>query len=139
LVVLLNCGSAVAIMNNIYEMRGEKSLNLEVLVVPSLWIMICVAGIAFILSFVGCWGAFRERSCLLNYYSTLLAIILVVQLAIIGISSYNKHNGFNVAEINEILKTTLDNYIKGNVTKNWDAVQTDVIIILSSFFHAILV
>jgi len=141
--VLVICGLAVANVTNIYEVSsvsGEKSLNLEVPVVPSLWVMIGVAGLAFILSFMGCCGALRESSCLLYSFSVLLAIILAVQLAIIGFSYY-KQDDFK-AEINKMLNTTLYDYSKGKdglVRKSWDALQTDVIIAISSthnlYFH----
>lgn len=138
LAVLVICGLAVANVTSIYEvssLTGEKSLNLEVPVVPSLWIIIGVAGLAFILSFMGCCGALRESSCLLYSFATLLAVILAVQLAIIGFSYY-KQDDFK-AEINKLLNTTLYEYPSdknGYVRKSWDALQTDVICALLIYF-----
>jgi NADH:ubiquinone oxidoreductase subunit K len=43
-----------------------------------------IATVTFILSSVGCYGALRENSCVLYYFSVLLTILLAVQLAIIG-------------------------------------------------------
>lgn len=128
--VLFICGLAVANVTNIYEVSsvsGEKTVGLEVPVVPALWVILGVAGLAFILSFMGCCGALRESSCLLYSFSVMLAIILGIQLAVIGFAYYKQDDFRN--EINNMMNSTLYDYPRGKdgyVRKSWDALQTDV-------------
>jgi hypothetical protein len=66
----------------------EKSLNM----VEVDWIEIYVAGLAFILSFMGCCSVLCKNSCLLSSFSILLAIFLSVQLAIFAVVYYMQDN-----------------------------------------------
>lgn len=131
--MLVICGLAVANVSNIYDVSSaaksaENGMSLDVPVVPSLWIIVGVAGLAFILSFMGCCGALKESSCLLYSFSVLLAIILAVQLVVISFCYYKKDD-FKT-EINNMMNSSLHDYPKINdnlVRKSWDALQTDVI------------
>jgi len=153
--VLACCGLALANVATIYDVSGAAAHNLQVPVPLALWVIIGVAGVAFILSFMGCCGALKESSCLLYsvriifcvpsaavlthflfaaQFAVLLALILGVQLAIIGFAYY-KQDDFKT-EIDKVMNSTLYDYAQdknGLAKKTWDALQTDVI--LSDFFN----
>ncbi|XP_059488443.1 CD63 antigen-like isoform X2 [Neocloeon triangulifer] len=124
LAVLIVCSLALINVQPLYDLHN---ITLKVPVPLALWIIIAVAGVAFLLSFIGCCGALNESSCLLYLFATILSIVLVVQLAVVGFSYY-KQDDFK-AEINNVLNLTLYDYPKskdGIVRKTWDVIQTDL-------------
>ncbi|CAB3385551.1 Hypothetical predicted protein [Cloeon dipterum] len=124
LAVLVICSLALANMNQLYNLQN---LNTDLPVPLALWAIIAVAGVAFVLSFIGCCGAISENSCLLYLFATLLSIVLVMQLVVIGFVYYQQDN-FR-AQINSVLNSTLHDYPTSKdpiVRKTWDTIQTDV-------------
>ncbi|CAB3385550.1 Hypothetical predicted protein [Cloeon dipterum] len=123
LAVLVICSLALANMNQLYNLQN---LNTDLPVPLALWAIIAVAGVAFVLSFIGCCGAISENSCLLYLFATLLSIVLVMQLVVIGFVYYQQDN-FR-AQINSVLNSTLHDYPTSKdpiVRKTWDTIQTD--------------
>ncbi|XP_054655439.1 tetraspanin-14 isoform X2 [Dunckerocampus dactyliophorus] len=46
------------------------------------WLVLLVGGVTFTLGFAGCVGALRENICLLKFFSSLIAFILLVELGV---------------------------------------------------------
>lgn len=94
------------------------------------YLLIAGGGFVALLAFCGCCGTVKEDKCVLSFYGTTLAIVLIVLLTACGISFYFRNNLAN--KIKERMKSTLTNNYgvdmrtnteNRRVTDAWDSMQ----------------
>ncbi|XP_076344514.1 CD63 antigen-like [Tachypleus tridentatus] len=84
-------------------------------------ILITIGSIVFVLSFLGCCGAWKENYCMLMTFAVLLFLIFAVELAA-GIAAYIYRK-----DLEKAIKEEMQNDLKKNKTENnWDEIQTDL-------------
>ncbi|XP_075220016.1 CD63 antigen-like [Lycorma delicatula] len=87
-------------INSLYA-EYAKFLESQLFFSPSA-VLVVVGCIIFTIAFLGCFGALRESTCMVTMFSTLLAFIFVIELAV-GLSGY-----FMQDEVKEILVSSIN-------------------------------
>uniref|UniRef100_A0A1B6KDN1 Tetraspanin n=1 Tax=Graphocephala atropunctata TaxID=36148 RepID=A0A1B6KDN1_9HEMI len=84
-------------------------------------LMIIIGILVFLVASFGCWGAFRESTCMIMMFSVMLAMIFVLELAA-GVSAYVLQ-----ADIHQLLQRTITETLQDSPTQNSSARMMDVL------------
>ena len=88
---------------------------------------ICLAGIfIFVMSFLGCCGACKDKPCIMYTYAAILAIIIVAEISA-GISCYVLKGSIKEV-VEDNMEEGMDDYkVEGHedMTGTWDRMQED--------------
>jgi len=75
-------GAAILIAGVVFLVTGMKVAGVDTVNIKvALYVAIAVGGIIMVLGFIGCCGALCESQCLLATFSTIMIILLLVQIA----------------------------------------------------------
>jgi CD63 antigen len=109
---LIGVGAYVQIDAKEYiSFLGSSYLNTPI-------ILIVVGAVIFIIAFLGCCGAIKENKCMLYTYSTLLVLILLVEIGV-GIAAFVLKG-----ELKDVVTKHMNEGIANtNDTSSWDRVQ----------------
>lgn len=115
-IILLSIGAAIhGIYHNYQHFLDNKFLS-----VPSL--LIAIGAIIFFIAFFGCCGAVRENYCMIVTFTSLLAIVFILELAG-GISGYVLRARASTI-IEEKMLHTMKDYDNSTEIKNvWNQLQ----------------
>jgi len=118
---LIGVGAYVQIAAESYlDFLGVSYVNTPI-------ILIVVGVIIFVIAFLGCCGASKENKCMLYTYSTLLTLILLVEIGV-GIAAFVLKAELK-PEVQKNMKEAQMNYGKEDyegVTKSWDYLQQNL-------------
>ncbi|KAI0988741.1 hypothetical protein GJ496_011330 [Pomphorhynchus laevis] len=76
-----NVNVTVSVIAASYNAQEVKTLMTHLLVSSNLWIL--CGCIAFVLSIIGCMGAWKESKVFLSLYATLMGLLIIIELGII--------------------------------------------------------
>ncbi|XP_077389716.1 tetraspanin-33 isoform X1 [Festucalex cinctus] len=79
--------SAVLIAVGIYAKLAKEKDVVDTLTLDPALLLILIGSLAFFITFLGCFGALRNATCLLKTFASILALLLLLQLAA-GIAAY---------------------------------------------------
>ena len=89
-------------------------------------LLIVIACVVVLVTFFGCFGAFKVQRCMLGTYFTMILVLFICILvgAVIAVTQ-------DLDFVPDALKTTMKEYGKDGaaeetVTKAWDSIQEDV-------------
>ena len=134
--VVLGFGAYVLITGadivDLIDKSGEGSIKIY----SSAAILLIVIACAVVLvTFFGCFGAFKVQRCMLGTYFTMILVLFICILvgAVIAVTQ-------DLDFVEDALKKTMDEYGNdGNsqtvVTEAWDGIQSDVSIFYSSTMY----
>lgn len=115
-IILLSIGVAIhGIYHNYQHFLDNKFLS-----VPSL--LIAIGTIIFFIAFFGCCGAVRENYCMIVTFTSLLAIVFVLELAG-GISGYVLRARASTIIQGKMINTMNDYDNSTEIKKVWDQLQ----------------
>uniref|UniRef100_A0A3P8VAE1 Tetraspanin n=1 Tax=Cynoglossus semilaevis TaxID=244447 RepID=A0A3P8VAE1_CYNSE len=101
-------------------------LNDSTAVKVTCYILISVGAFSMLLGFLGCLGAIYEVRCLLGLYFTCLLLILLAEIATVGLIYFQK-DVIN-KEMSKMVTKVLDNYPGNNsaTEQAWDFIQRNM-------------
>ncbi|KAF6728696.1 Tetraspanin-33 [Oryzias melastigma] len=73
--------SAVLIAVGIYAKIAKEKDVVDTLMVDPALLLIIVGSVMFVITFLGCFGALRNATCLLKTFLVILAVIFILQIA----------------------------------------------------------
>lgn len=79
--------SALLIAVGIYAKVAKAKDVVDTLTVDPALLLIVVGSVTFLITFVGCWGALRNATCLLKTFLGILVVVLLLQVAA-GVMGY---------------------------------------------------
>ena len=134
--VVLGFGAYVLITGADIVDLIDKSDEGSIKIYSSAAILLIVIACAVVLvTFFGCFGAFKVQRCMLGTYFTMILVLFICILvgAVIAVTQ-------DLDFVEDALKKTMDEYGNdGNsqtvVTEAWDGIQSDVSICYSSTMH----
>lgn len=117
-IILLSIGVAI---HGIYH-SYQHFLDNKFLSVPSL--LIAIGAIIFFIAFFGCCGAVRENYCMIVTFTSLLAIVFILELAG-GISGYVLRARASTIIQTKMVDTMEDYQNSTEIAAVWDKLQRD--------------
>lgn len=73
--------SALLIAVGIYAKVAKEKDVVDTLTVDPALVLIFVGSVTFLITFLGCWGALRNATCLLKTFLVILVLVLLVEVA----------------------------------------------------------
>ncbi|XP_076651837.1 uncharacterized protein LOC143358539 [Halictus rubicundus] len=117
-IILLSIGGVI---HGIYH-SYQHFLDNKFLSVPSL--LIAIGAIIFFIAFFGCCGAVRENYCMIVTFTSLLAIVFILELAG-GISGYVLRARAGAVIQTKMMDTMKDYGNSTEITTVWDQLQRE--------------
>ena len=125
--VVLGFGAYVLITGadivDLIDESGEGSIKIYS---SAAILLIVIACVVVLVTFFGCFGAFKVQRCMLGTYFTMILVLFICILvgAVIAVTQ-------DLDFVPDALKTTMKEYGKDGaaeetVTKAWDSIQEDV-------------
>uniref|UniRef100_A0A1B6GIS6 Tetraspanin n=1 Tax=Cuerna arida TaxID=1464854 RepID=A0A1B6GIS6_9HEMI len=84
-------------------------------------LMIIIGILVFLVASFGCWGAYRESTCMITIFSVMLAVIFVLELSA-GVSAYVLQE-----DIPQLLERTITEALNESASQNSSARMMDVL------------
>jgi hypothetical protein len=124
--IFLVCGLALFIIG-VRDFKNAKSVNEILTGLNGLNAVVIAVGVVIIvISFLGCCGALKENSCMLNTFLALLVVLLIAEITVGYLAFDNRGKIENEARKNARNSLNLTG-TSDNIREAWDDIQTSMI------------